>query len=118
MPAASSISAFPAAVIVTVARPVAADLGITDAALLHALAGRDRHYLRAEHLIALLQAERGHDALHVLADACGCDVTPRRELTDAEALERVLAAVHDLAPGIEAAVRIAGGLRVPPRRAR
>lgn len=70
-------------------KQVAYDLDVAPSILLNALEERDRHHVRADWLPYLVRKAPNDDLVTFLASLRGLDVVPRRELTDAEKLERL-----------------------------
>lgn len=68
---------------------VADQLQMSDATFSHALRDRNRCAFKALHLIALILLDEGDTILEVLAQAKGKTLHRRRQLSDAEKLERL-----------------------------
>lgn len=90
-------------------KQVAYDLDVQPSALSHALAERDRHYVRADWLPYLVAKAPGDHVVELLASLRGLEVQPVRELTPAEKLERI-EKVLDANPDMGAVVRMKAGL--------
>lgn len=68
---------------------VADQLQMGDATFSHALRDRNRCSFKALHLIALILLDEGDTVLEILAQAKGKTLHRRRQLSDAEKLERL-----------------------------
>lgn len=67
----------------------AADLDTSPSQLKHALAERDRHYVKAEWIPYLVRQAPSHAGVQVLADVRHLEVVPRKPLTPEEELRNL-----------------------------
>lgn len=79
-------------------KQAAYDLDTTPSYLAHALAERDRKYLRGEWLAYFVARDTTTGLLGALADLAGCDVKKREPLTPTEKLARLEGALAELGP--------------------
>lgn len=89
-------------------KQAAYDLDAQPSQLAHALAERDRHYIRAEWLPYFLAKAPDAALAEALAACSGLDVAPRRELTPAEKLDRVVRVLEQSGPAGAAVLAEAG----------
>lgn len=87
----------------------ALDLAGSD--LSHALAERNRYELKARHLPKLLSLRQSDVLPQLIADHCGLEFAAKRELTAAEKLERLEAAILRCGPAGAAVLADAYGRR-------
>lgn len=92
-------------------KQAAYDLDTTPSYLSNAIGERDRHYLRAEHLLYFVIRDSSTGLVQAIADLAKCDVTRRRELTDAEKVQRYEQALAELGPEIRDLVARKAGLK-------
>ena len=79
--------------------------------LSHALAGRDRHTVRAEWLPYFLAHDTDGALIRALADCGDWEVSRRVELTPAQRLERIERALASLPESVQAALYRDAGVR-------
>lgn len=80
-------------------------LGVSAPLLAHALAERDRHYMRGEWIIGLVALDKQGRIARVFADAAGKDLIDKKPLEPAEELARIKAAMERcLGPELRAAL--------------
>lgn len=89
-------------------KQAAFDLDAQPSQLAHALAERDRHYLRAEWLPYFLGKAPDAALARALAACSGLEVAPRRELTPAEKLDRIVRVLEQSGPAGAAILEEAG----------
>jgi hypothetical protein len=95
-------------------KQVAYDLDVSPSQLSHALAERDRHIPMKWIIYFVERSRHGAKIAAYLAALSGHELTPRRELTPEERLERIERAIaEELGPGVRRAVleRAFGGAR-------
>ncbi len=79
-------------------KTVAFDLDLQPSLLAHALAGRERHFMRLDWLPYFVSKAKTPRLVAVLANLCGLELKPRTELTPTEKLTRVEQVLADCGP--------------------
>ena len=92
-------------------KQAAFDLDIQPSLLSHAVAERERHYLRAEWLIYLVRKDESGKLLAALADVGGWELSRRIELTSDQRLDRLESALRRLPDGVIDAIYRDAGVR-------
>lgn len=85
-------------------KQLAAELDTSPSNLSHALAERERRFIRGEWFPGLVMLAPDDAAIEILADLRGKELAPRRRLTPAEKLAAYRARVRSFSPELAAAL--------------